>query len=264
MPKLKRKGIKLRAVYANRGVEAWYRARLQCVMREMAQSMLVHIRAAYNNSDNPLASDAPNSTYLLRKALEKWGGLWTRKLNKMSLDLADQFAKRAGKITENQVGQAFREAGFTVKFRPTEASVAAYKTIAAEQVGLIRSIPQQYLTAVQTKVFTSVMKGADMATLTAELQQAYGVSHRRAALIARDQNHKAKAVIENTRRQELGITQAIWQHSGAGKEPRPEHVAFNGKVFDLAKGAYLEGKWTLPGMEINCRCTSRAIIPGFD
>ena len=264
MARLKRKPVTLRAVYANRGVEAWYRKQLQSAITDMARSMLVHIRAAYNNSDNPLATDAPNSTYLLRKALEKWGGMWTRKLNKMSLDLADQFAKRAGKVTEQQVGQAFREAGFTVKFRPTQASVAAYKTIAAQQVGLIRSIPQQYLTAVQTRVFDSVMKGADMATLAAELQQAYGVSFRRAALIARDQNNKAKAVIENTRRQELGITEAIWQHSGAGKEPRPEHVAFNGKRYDLAKGAYLEGKWTLPGMEINCRCTSRAIIPGFD
>jgi len=80
------------------------------------------------------------------------------------------------------------------------------------------------------------------------------MTHRRAALIARDQSSKASAVIENTRRKELGITQAIWQHSGGGHVPRPLHVkAGRDKlVFDLDKGAYIDGKWILPGTEINC------------
>jgi uncharacterized protein with gpF-like domain len=65
------------------------------------------------------------------------------------------------------------------------------------------------------------------------------------------------------RQKELGITKAIWVHSGGGKHPRPEHVAFSGKEYDVEKGAYLEGKWTWPGFEINCRCTSRSVIPGF-
>ena len=53
-------------------------------------------------------------------------------------------------------------------------------------------------------------------------------------------------------------------HSHAGKEPRLSHVAANGKRFDVGKGISLDGKWVQPGEEINCRCTSRAVIKGFN
>ena len=76
-------------------------------------------------------------------------------------------------------------------------------------------------------MWQSVGKGADMHALSHKLQQAYGVTRDRAALIARDQNNKAKAIIEKTRRQELGITHAIWQHSAGGKTPRATHVAMS-------------------------------------
>ena len=128
----------------------------------------------------------------------------------------------------------------------------------------IRSIGQQYLNRVEESVWRSVNAGYDMAQLTRELRKDYGISERRAAFIARDQTNKAKAAIEKARRQELGITEAIWIHSHAGKEPRPSHVAANGKRFDVGKGMYLDGEWVQPGEEINCRCTSRSVIKGFN
>ena len=88
----------------------------------------------------------------------------------------------------------------------------------------------------------------------------------RAATIARDQNNKAKATIERTRRQELGITHAIWQHSAGGKVPRATHIAMSGKPYLISEGMYdsAVGRYVWPGTEINCRCTSRAIIPAFE
>jgi uncharacterized protein with gpF-like domain len=110
------------------------------------------------------------------------------------------------------------------------------------------------------------MKGGDLATLSKTIQEKYGIAYRRAALIARDQNNKAKAVYENVRRQELGIEEATWMHSSAGKEPRPTHVAMNEKRYKLGQGMWDsgEGEYVWPGQLINCRCTSRAVIPGFD
>jgi hypothetical protein len=32
----------------------------------------------------------------------------------------------------------------------------------------------------------------------------------------------------------------------------------------VADGAYLENRWTWPGYEINCRCSSRGVIEGFE
>lgn len=69
--------------------------------------------------------------------------------------------------------------------------------------------------------------------------------------------------MEEARRQEIGIEEAMWQHSHAGKKPRPTHVAMHGKIYQISEGMWdpAEQKRIWPGQLINCRCTSRAIIP---
>ena len=54
-------------------------------------------------------------------------------------------------------------------------------------------------------------------------------------------------------------------HSHAGKKPRPSHVRMNGKTYDVKQGMWdsAEGRYVFPGELINCRCTSRSVIPGF-
>lgn len=255
-------------VFPNAGVAAWYDGQLRAVLDEMQAAILPAIRKIYGESEPllGLAADAPSRATLLQRALEKWGGLWVGKLDKLSLDLADKFADKAFTVTETMLKASFRAGGLSVKFKPTAASKEAYKAVAAENVALIKSIPAQYAKDVQAQVWASVQKGGDLHALTEGLKAKHGVSQRRAELIARDQNAKAKAVIENVRRKELGIKKAIWMHSHAGKEPRETHVRMNGKSFSLAKGMYDSAvkKWILPGEEINCRCVSRAVIPGFE
>jgi SPP1 gp7 family putative phage head morphogenesis protein len=264
------KPVQVRAVHANLGVQRWYRDQLQDLMFRMNRSLILHIEAAWKqNPPSPgFAHDAPTSTILLQRAMKKWGGLWQKKFDRLSLDLSRKFAKKTFSTTENAMREAFKAAGFTVSFKPTPTSVESYHAVVAENVGLIKSIPQQYLRDVQSSVWSSVMKGADMGELSKTIQEKYGVSYRRAALIARDQNNKAKATIENKRRQELGITQAKWRHSTGGKVPRPSHIGpkMNGQLYDLKKGMYDpdEGQFVYPGQLINCRCTSMPIIKGID
>jgi len=109
----------------------------------------------------------------------------------------------------------------------------------------------------------SVQTGRDLGTLAQELETRYGTTKRRAAFIAQSQNNIATATMIRTRQAELGITQAVWLHSAGGRVPRPEHVAASGKTYDVAKGMFLEGKWTWPGVEPRCRCVSKSVITGF-
>jgi uncharacterized protein with gpF-like domain len=150
-----------------------------------------------------------------------------------------------------------------IKFRPTPASVEAYRAVLAEKVALSEEIPAQHMQGAQAAVWRCVMAGGDLATLSIELQK-YGLDYKRAAAIARHQCSMAKAVMENVRRLELGLTEAIWMHSGAGRSPRPSHIAYSGKRFKLATGAFLDGKWVWPGSEPDCLCTSRPVIEGFE
>jgi len=213
-----------------------------------------------------IAMDAPSPTKGLQAALAKWGTQTIKRFDLMAQRIADDFATRSQRATQISIMGQFKKAGFTVAFKPTRESIEAYRIVAAENVGLIRSIPRKYHAEVEQKVWNAVRNGSDLNKLSTELRKAYGSTIKRAALIARDQNAKAKAVIERVRQQELGIRRGIWMHSNAGKEPRPTHVAMNGKPYDLAKGMWDsdEKEWVHPGQLINCRCTMKPVIEGFE
>lgn len=274
MKPIKGKPVVVRAIHANAGVEAWYRRELDRLIDRMHKQISAEILGVYYESGVAEAPDfahdakprAANPSLFIKRALARWGGLWTRRIDDLSIGLADKFATKNFNVTQTQLKAAFETAGFTVKFKPTPGSVTAYHAVAAENVNLIRSIPAQYLKDVQSHVWQSVMKGADQHTLSKKLNETYGVTKKRAALIARDQNNKAKAVIEQARRVELGITHAIWMHSAGGKVPRRTHVAMDAKPYLIAQGMYDsdEKEYVLPGQLINCRCTSKAVVPAFD
>ncbi len=291
----KDKPVTVRAIHPNVGVRRWYEAELIAFVNVMHEDVRAAVLGAYSAIEpaefahdtrsvfHPLRVDAagnfacwypdmatdadpPNSSLFIRRALTRIGKKWTLKIEKLSLELSRKFARKAFGVTQIQMKAAFKDAGFTVKFDPTPGSIAAYQAVAAEQVNLIRSIPAQYLKDVQTKVWASVMKGGDMHALSVDLRETYGITRERAALIAGDQNAKAKATIERTRRQEIGVTHAIWMHSAGGKVPRKTHVKMDGKAYLISAGMWDsdEGAYVLPGELINCRCTSKAVLPAVD
>jgi len=258
-------------VHANSGVREWYAAQLIALVDEMHDDVSTAVLETYApHAPSELAHDAPRKRpeTMLKRALKKWGDMWTRKLDGLSLDLSRKFARKNFTVTQTAMKAAFREAGFTVAFKPSPASVTAYQAVAAEQVNLIKSIPAQYLKSVQSSVWTSVMKGGDLHSLSQDLAKNYDVTKKRAALIARDQNNKATGVIEKVRQMELGITDAFWQHSHGGKVPRPTHLAADGRRYKIALGMWDpdangkgKGAFVQPGFLINCRCTNRPILP---
>jgi 8-oxo-dGTP pyrophosphatase MutT (NUDIX family) len=217
-------------------------------------------------SSERIVMDAAYSVKYIDDVLRRWGKKWNRRFDKMADEIAKRFTARAFRMTETAMKAAFKQSGFTVGFKATTKSLQAFRLTVADNVGLIRNLQQDYYNRIQQDVWASVRAGADMATLSSKLQNSYNITRKRADLISRDQNAKAKAVIETTRRQELGIKQAIWQHSAAGKEKRPTHVAMNGKTFELSKGMWDadEGAFVFPGQLINCRCSSHALIEGFE
>lgn len=251
--------IVLKPIQPNLGVEAAYRKSLKKLLRDMRADIQDTLDKHYPQG---LAQDGLFEG--LQVALAALIHHWLNRLDKLAPQMAARFVGQSAQHTERAFQAALRDAGFTVRFRMTERQQAAFEAVLGGNVSLIRSIGQQYLGRVEESVWRSVNAGYDMAQLTRELRKDYGISERRAAFIARDQTNKAKAAMEKARRQELGITEAIWMHSHAGKEPRPSHVAANGKRFNVNKGMYLDGKWVQPGEEINCRCTSRAVIKGFN
>lgn len=230
-------------------------------MQELHNSTLYWLRAEYRQTG--LAQDA-SPAIMMRDAMRKLSRRWRKKFDVLAGKLAERFASDVMKNSDASLSTALQQAGFTVPFKMTAEMNNALQATIAENVGLIRSIPEKYFTEVEGLVMRSVARGRDLSYLTDELQKRYGITRRRAALIARDQNAKATSVMQSARQRSLGITHGIWRHSHAGKEPRQSHVKSDGKKFDLSKGLMIDGKLTFPGQEINCRCTWSAVLPGLD
>lgn len=261
---MKRKPKTARAVLPNKGVEVWYREALEKLVGQMSKSVEYWVEAAYKATPPRMevAMDALPSAEL-SKRVKELSRQWTKRFDDMAEKIADDFAKKGVKHTDSSFMAALKDAGWTVQFKVTPVMRDAINATIQENVSLIKSIPEQYLMEVEGLVMRGFTRGRDLHDISQELQKRYGVTKRRAALISRDQCNKLTATVTQARRTELGITQAIWVHSGAGKHPRPSHVKA-GKdkaVFDVQKGLFLDGEWVLPGQAINCRCSSKSVLP---
>lgn len=256
----------VRAVHANRGVEAKYRKALQQLIAEMHGSLEYWLTAAYRKTPPRVArlvemaqDDSPAES--IRRAFDGLARRWTKRFDESAPKLAEAYLQGMFKSSDSAFRAALKEAGWSVEFKMTAAMRDAFNAALTENVGLIKSIPAQHLQKVEGVVMRSYAAGRDLEAMVKELKALYpGASHR-AELIARDQSNKANAVVNRARQLELGITEAVWRHSHAGKTPRPDHVAANGKRYKIAEGCLIGGKYIQPGEEINCRCTSRAVLP---
>lgn len=213
-----------------------------------------------------LAHDALPAN-VLRRAVRKLARRWQKRFNEAAHGLASWFAISNRRRSTEQLRRILRDGGWSVELRLSQAQRDILQATVHENVSLIRSIPQQYFTQVEGMVMRSVQSGRDLHQLTKDLQREFGVTKRRAVLIARDQNQKTTAMLHRTQQLELGIAKAIWVHSHAGKTFRRTHIANDGKEYDVKKGWYDPDprvrRYIQPGFLINCKCFSRSIIPGF-
>jgi len=263
----------LAPVRPNVGIARNYRRRIEKLVEEMHRSVLYWLRAAWRRRPPELhrvhrgvAQDASPARNLADE-VTRLATRWKRRFARAAEELAAYFARAVAERSDRALASILKRGGFTVKFRMSRAVNDVVQATIAENVGLIKSIPERYLADVEGAVMRSVQRGRDLESLTEELQNKFHATRRRAELIARDQNNKATATIVHTRHAEIGITKAVWVHSTGGRQPRPTHVkAGRDKIeFDVKTGWFdpAEQRYVLPGELINCRCVSRPVVPGF-
>lgn len=274
--KLQKRQPTIAPVHPNAGLEVQFRGELERLVDDMQRSIVYWVKAAYRAKTPEiakLAQDSESRYYGMSPAraliatMRRLGRQWTRRFDDLAAEMAEHFTTQVSRRSDAALMANLRKAGFAVEFQPSRAVNDALQAAIGEQVSLIKSIAQEHLTQVEGIVMRSVQAGRDLEYLTEELQKRYGITRRRAANIARDQNNKATATITRVRQLEIGITQARWLHSAGGRHPRPTHVQAGRDrvVYDVSEGWYDPAvkRRIWPGTEINCRCVSRPIVPGI-
>jgi len=238
--------ILIAPTYPNAGVRAAYQRSLARLVEAMIDDTDAQIKAAYLQR---MTFD--RSLVATLRALKR---NWLGSFDSMRFNIAESFANNALRHHDLAFSAALSKGGFTVPFQLTPKIQAAMIGRTKTNVDLIRTIPKQFFKDIHKQVFESVRAGRKLGELTEHLHDAYGVTRRRAALIARDQNNKATAQIHKIRQLELGITTGIWRHTAASVHPREEHAAFDGEEYDIEKGHDFDDDFgsAQPGEAINC------------
>ena len=129
-----------------------------------------------------------------------------------------------------------------------------------ENVGLISTIPEDTLEKMKDIVYDGFTNGKTTTRMVKEIQRAYGISRRRAELIARDQVAKLNGQIQRVQQQDAGITEYIWSTTG-DERVRRSHQELNGKKFSWADAPVnSDGRKCHPGEDYQCRCIGRPVF----
>ena len=139
----------------------------------------------------------------------------------------------------------------------------------AENVALIRTIPEQALAQIEEIAIRSVREGARMSTVAKEIEERFSVARGRARVIARDQVSKLASSLNKQRQQAAGVTEYEWVDVD-DNDVRPSHKARDGHTFNwnqaiqpqlAAKNLPIDPIDGHPGVPIQCRCFPKPVIP---
>lgn len=181
-------------------------------------------------------------------------------------ELAERFAKRTNEWSKQETNRQVRAALGVDVFGAEPNLAPLADAFTAENVALIRTVPQRYLENVEGVVLRGVTSGTLPRDIAKQLAETEGVAERRAALIARDQVGKFYGKLNEVRQRKLGGETYFWRTVNDNRV-RPEHEERDGVEYawtpEDAKRLGVEylPPEEQPGQPPACRCLAE---PNFD
>jgi SPP1 gp7 family putative phage head morphogenesis protein len=126
-------------------------------------------------------------------------------------------------------------------------------------IGLIKSIPEQYHGKLRRIINEGIERGDDAFSLRQQINELGQVTERRARFIARDQTAKLNSAITEARQTRVGVTHYFWRTS-MDERVRPSHLDKEGVRFAWDSPPADTGH---PGQDFNCRCSAEPDLSGL-
>lgn len=270
-PKTQPQAITGNVIVPPAAVAARYNAELRALIDRMANeyereiSKLFntdHVQEFFAQDDSTSAQARILTNYLTNKFVSMF--------KKRAKPMAEKFTKQSNKANKAQVRESLKK--MSPQFAIPRAALSEHlnenlSAIVTENVNLIKSIAQQYLTQVNGSVMRSITQGTGLAQLKKEIYAHKQVSMRRAEIISLDQTRKVTQTLSRVRYQEEGIEEYTWKHTSGSVEPRELHIGYDGQIFRYDTPILVQkasktqpAQYGFPGTAINCRCRAMAVI----
>lgn len=175
--------------------------------------------------------------------------------------------------TDTFIAVAKRTLGIDIRAVVRQEDLADYlQAAAARNASLIKSLADDTVKGIQQVVYNNSIAGNSVKTLRADLQKQFGISDKRAKLIARDQASKLNSDLNKIRQEQAGVTEYGFSTS-RDERVRANHKAMEGRTCKWSDATVYkadDGSWRSrsgiggvslhPGQDIQCRCTGRGIV----
>lgn len=163
-----------------------------------------------------------------------------------------RFGVELSDYQRREVARQFEQAIGFDPFRMGEAWLPArIEGFVAENVALIRTVPQRYFADIEQTLIRSLRGGERWEGIATAIEERFGVSVSNAERIARDQVGKFYGELNRVRQQDVGVVSYVWR-TARDNRVRDAHDLLEGSAFTWASGGDpTEGH---PGEPINCRC----------
>ena len=132
----------------------------------------------------------------------------------------------------------------------------------ANNVNLIKSIPEKTLSEMQTIIREGFTAGKSNTTIGREIQKAYGTNRKQAQFYARDQMAKLNADLTKEQQQDAGVEEYMWSDSG-DQRVRCRHEELNGTKHKWNEPPVVDkrtGRKAHPGKDYRCRCVALPVF----
>lgn len=274
----------LKAVRPSDQIESEYRSYMQALVKEMANEVKVGLLPIIKKNKPNYVKDswADDVTSFFDVFRAKWSSFLFR--NKVSTDIQRPLSMVESNTTAQFLKNVNKAVGVDVSGMLKSEGIEAVMTSALqENVTLVTSLPDEYLKRIESIVYSGMQQGRYPTAIAKDLQEATGVSWRRAKLIARDQVAKINSAVDSERSQNLGIEFYRWSTSNdrrvsgdpAGKYPKAKlkcymiakaDIGFGVGVYTYKHGADYAGESNLhPGScHPQCRCRRIPMIEGVN
>lgn len=279
---IKKRGLK--AVRPSDQIESEYRSYMQALVKEMANEVKIGLLPIIKKNKPNYVKDswADDVTSFFDVFRAKWSSFLFR--NKVRTDIQRPLSMVESNTTAQFLKNVNKAVGVDVSGMLKSEGIEAVMTSALqENVTLVTSLPDEYLKRIESIVYSGMQQGRYPTAIAKDLQEATGVSWRRAKLIARDQVAKINSAVDSERSQNLGIEYYKWSDSSdqrvsgnpSGKYPKAKircwHIArrdvgYGVGVYTYKHGADYAGEKNLqPGAaHPQCRCRRIPLIDGVN
>lgn len=277
------KVVNLKPVKPSRAISNLYARDIAMQIKLMVRDYGVLLGIYKDKRGQLVGDDDVWITTEIEKRFKKLGKKWQQEFEKFAEGKSKEVIAKILKQTDLQLKstlQDYLSAQYFVLIGQTvpKPMRIMMKAQVAENVALIKSIPEEFKRRIEGAVYRAITGSGTMKQLRDEIHKYGNMSLRRAKLISSDQTTKIFNVLSIQRMKQVGITKYRWVHTGRGKTHRPYHKAkwdgksglrdgnpngLNGFIFSTEKPPVIDkktGQRGLPGELPFCHCEVAPVI----